>query len=741
MDAHAQTAAPSRRTALAAAIARHLRAHDPERTSLKSAARAAIVMPAVFAFADNAIGNPQTTIFSAFGSFSMLVLADFQGPPRGRLKAYLTLAGIGVALIALGTVCSRSAAAGTSVMALVGFTILFAGLINRYFAAGGLAALLSFILAVNVPASASAIPARLEGWGLACTVGIAAAMLLWPPRPRLELRPAAARAFGDIADLLQSELDGAASLVDRIAQSDEAVASLRRRFVATPYRPTGPTSSAEALAFLVDELDWLRSIVVRRARAGDDVCPGENRETVAAAISVLRAGAARLNGGDERPDLERLVRARESGIEALLRNVRDLPANRDETVLAAALEPSFRGHQLSYAAWEVGANAMLATGAAAPEAEGGMRWRASGPIAAARLLAQQARARSVWFQNSVRGAVGLTIAVYVAQRASLQHAFWVVLGTLSVLRSNALGTGATILQAVAGTAVGIVVGGGLIVLIGSNHGLLWAALPVAVLLAAYAPRAISFAAGQAGFTVVLLVLFNIIQPTGWKVGLVRVEDVAIGFGISLAVGLLFWPRGARAALRDSVADAYAASADYMAAAATSSDVGVVRTTSRAAARRLDDTYRQFLAERGHELRDMNSVGTLVNGSTRVRLAAHSLVTMAAETGAWDRSEGLDHQASALRTWYLELAEAIRRAEPAPPAQRGDVGGEEETLRHLDEAVADGDRDRIRAALGAALASEHMAGLRESEARLARALDGLTAERTRVVGTAAVVSPG
>ena len=104
--------------------------------ALKSAARAAIVMPAVFAFADNVIGNPQTTIFSAFGSFSMLVLADFQGPPRGRLKAYLTLAGIGVALISLGTVCSRSAAAGTSVMALVGFTILFSGLINRYFAAG-----------------------------------------------------------------------------------------------------------------------------------------------------------------------------------------------------------------------------------------------------------------------------------------------------------------------------------------------------------------------------------------------------------------------------------------------------------------------------------------------------------------------------------------------------------------------------------------------------------------------------
>src|SRR5205807_5270308 len=291
-----------------------------------------------------------------------------------------------------------------------------------------------------------------------------------------------------------------------------------------------------------------------------------------------------------------------------------LPAGHDSSALASVLEPSFRAHQLSYAAWELGANALLATGSAPPGGDSDRRSIPSGLRGVARLLAEQARARAVWFQNSARGAAGLTIAVYVAQRASLQHAFWVVLGTLSVLRSNALGTGATILQAVAGTAVGIVGGGGLIVLIGSNHGLLWAALPVAVLLAAYAPRAISFAAGQAGFTVVLLVLFNIIQPTGWKVGLVRVEDVAIGFGISLAVGLLFWPRGARAALRDSVAEAYATSANYMAAAALSIDSGDARRTAGAATRRLDDTHRQFLAERGHERLDMGLVGTLVTGA-------------------------------------------------------------------------------------------------------------------------------
>ena len=40
---------------------------------------------------------------------------------------------------------------------------------------------------------------------------------------------------------------------------------------------------------------------------------------------------------------------------------------------------------------------------------------------------------SVWLQNSLRGAAGLAIAVYIAQRTGVQHGFWVVLGTLSVL--------------------------------------------------------------------------------------------------------------------------------------------------------------------------------------------------------------------------------------------------------------------------------------------------------------------
>jgi hypothetical protein len=75
----------------------------------------------------------------------------------------------------------------------------------------------------------------------------------------------------------------------------------------------------------------------------------------------------------------------------------------------------------------------------------------------------------------------VALAVLIAQRAGLQHAFWVVLGTLSVLRSNALGTGSTILSALAGTAVGILLGAALITGIGTSQPVLWALLPVAVL--------------------------------------------------------------------------------------------------------------------------------------------------------------------------------------------------------------------------------------------------------------------
>src|SRR5262249_29156072 len=128
----------------------------------------------------------------------------------------------------------------------------------------------------------------------------------------------------------------------------------------------------------------------------------------------------------------------------------------------------------------------------------------------ATVAASHATVRSVWFINSVRSAVALALAVAIADLSSVQHGFWVVLGTISVLRTNAAATGSTVLRALVGAAIGFVVGGVLLVAIGSSTDALWIALPLAVFVAGYTPGTAPFVIGQAAFTVTVAVLFNLL---------------------------------------------------------------------------------------------------------------------------------------------------------------------------------------------------------------------------------------
>ena len=50
----------------------------------------------------------------------------------------------------------------------------------------------------------------------------------------------------------------------------------------------------------------------------------------------------------------------------------------------------------------------------------------------------------------------------------------------------------------------------------------------------------------------VLIVFNIIVPTGWQVGLIRVEDVVVGALVGVVVSLLLWPRGAGASVNRAI---------------------------------------------------------------------------------------------------------------------------------------------------------------------------------------------
>jgi hypothetical protein len=699
-----------------------LRARDPGFAALRRAARTAIVMPTLFAIGNEVIGNAEVATFAAFGSFAMLVLVDFGGPMRERLQAQAALALAGGVIVCAGTLASGNPWLAAAGMAVLAFVVLFAGVVSSVLASASTSLLLAFILPVSLRGDASSIPDRLAGWGMAAAASLVAIALLWPTPTRSPLRAPAVAACRALAARLRAEVahvlggEGAPTAEQReqaIADADAAVAGLHRGFLATPYRPTGLSTPARTIVRLVDDLNWLNAIVEARPVPGAGT-PG--RATCAVKIAgaaVLERGADLLevHGGDPQ-DLRSALADLRASLGTMERSATlDLPVapappgmgemGEEERVseLVTALDPSFRAQELSFAVTQVAVNVELTA-----IAEQRSWWQrlmgrqpegVGGPLMAAHERAAAALEwRSVWLHNSLRGAAALGLAVLVANLTGVDHSFWVVFGTLSVLRSNALNTGQFAARGVLGTALGFAAGALLLAIVGTNTAVLWVLLPLAVLLAGVAPAAISFTAGQAAFTLTLLILFNLLQPAGWHLGLVRIEDVALGCAVSLVVGLLFWPRGASAALRQSLATAYSETARYLAAAIQfgmfccdpTQPAPPVPTDEAvravAASRRLDDTFRSFLAERGAKPIPLAEVTGLVTGVAALRLTADAVLEL------WRRGE---HQAEGDRTaasiellrasslverWYDELAMSLADGDdvPAPLTRAVDADG-------------------------------------------------------------------
>jgi uncharacterized membrane protein YccC len=107
---------------------------------------------------------------------------------------------------------------------------------------------------------------------------------------------------------------------------------------------------------------------------------------------------------------------------------------------------------------------------------------------------------------------------------------------------------------------------------------------------------------------VIVLLFNLLKPTGWTVGLIRLEDVVIGSVIGIAIGMAIWPRGASAELARVLGRLFVSGSEYV-RATTAELVGPVRARDArslspeearravtAAATEAEDVFSQYLAE-------------------------------------------------------------------------------------------------------------------------------------------------
>ncbi len=422
-------------------------------------------------------------------------------------------------------------------------------------------------------------------------------------------------------------------------------------------RPIAPARRDRAFVQLLIECERILDIIERpfnlnRAAVRPDL--PEGNQLVASVVAVLRSSAAVLKGGD-RPDIHAIEVARLQHRVALdgwaaeqLRSGRSI----EEVLDGLGVDDTLR--VVSYVTFTLGRHAIIAAGAKLDAGDAA--------IDVLQAIRTHLEPPSTVLQGTLRVAIGLALAVFIAGAFGLSHAFWVVLGTIQVLRSNALGTGRTIVLAVAGNAIGVLIGGAFALIAGNDLNIMWIAFPVAVFLAAYAATTIGFMLSQAAFTINLIIVFNLISPAGWQVGLVRIEDLMVGAVISLLVGLLLWPHGARRELARALGSVYRGLVEYVGlgfdrvlgfvpaaefeprTAADAIRKDVVRARDRA-----DAAFDTFITEKGDRSFDQETAAFLLSSANHAILAGDLLEVVA----------GMGYQAGACADGAREVHEQVR----------------------------------------------------------------------------------
>ena len=612
--------------------AERLRDKDPDYDALRRAVRATIVIPIAAAAGFAVGGASQTPLFAIFGAVSLLITVDFPGNRPARALAYGGLAVNGAVLIVLGTVLAPHPWAAVVAMFVVGTLVSFSGVLSEIVAAGQRATLLLFILPLCTPVGP--IPERLLGWLIALAICIPAALFLFGPRHHDELRRHAAQVCRLLADRLRGQAGA--------REVNRAMNALYDSFMGADYRPVALSAGSRALVRVVDDLGWicdqvaddtgelfgdLRDPTVRVLLDSAALLQIQDRNKRALRAVDLRAALAeqrRLAQGSYRDDIAAMLATPD---DATAVEVGRSLLERRTISATIAVAGRVIGNAAFADARPVWARVL---GRRLPET-GAADWVMPETVAVAQITRGLASTQAVVLRNSLRTGLGLAAAVAVTHLFPVEHGFWVVLGAMSVLRSSALATGTRVWRAVLGTAIGFVLGALLIELVGVNPVVMWILLPVVAFGSAYVPKVASFIAGQAAFTMMVLINFNLIMPTGWRVGLVRVEDVVIGALVGIVVSTLMWPRGATAAVSTAIDGAREVAAQFLRAAVlrvtrgaseeSTDRVIALAHTSLTASRTMDDAVRHYLSENGAATEQRAPVVRAATRATRARAAA------------------------------------------------------------------------------------------------------------------------
>ncbi|MFF5181203.1 FUSC family protein [Micromonospora sp. NPDC000316] len=701
-----------------------LRRRDPGDAVLRRAVRLTLVASVVFYAGRYGAGSSVLATYALFGTVAAGSFAQLPGPAPQRARILIASLPAVWALIAVGTLLAWSTWAAAAGMLVIGFAVTFAGVGNPRIVGLGSALQLVYILASFPPYQPGSLPERLGGVTLAIVLLAVAEVLLWPDPVPISYRQRLADAADGVAAFLDATAD---ALTDPDADRDardrrrerasDAVAALALSRTTPAWAPTAASARHRALRICAAAL---REALVEVNRLASDA-PAEPIRDLAAAwllrscADTTRAAGRSLPPGAPPVDLGalnaaigRAETAYPSGQDA--GGVPDVPRmGRDATALALADQVRV-----------LAVGARVANGVR-PDADddysGLFEYARHGPSTLYwRQLRSHLAPRSAQLQSSLRLAVALAIARVVAGVLQLTHGFWVLLATLTVLRTSASDTRTALRPAVLGTIAGAAVSG--VVMLVVDAPIVYAVvLPVTLLLALGVGRLLGPVWQQALFTVLLTVVFAQLSPEGWRLAEARLVDVVLGAVIGVLAGVAIWPRGAGRDLRPNAADYLTASADAIdeTVRALLGDAPPDRALDRVRQRMVlvDSSYCQYHSERHDAVNQGVDWDAVLGTGEHVVLGAESLLRRNPPgcLAGWPAAAGLLRaSAGQLRSAYDALAADIAQGRTSDgaavsPSRVDELdrilplanGADSQSVRHLVEV------DRWLAGLAAALA--------------------------------------
>ncbi len=486
-------------------------------------------------------------------------------------------------LLAIGTTVSTNTAAASVTLFAVALVVSFSAVFSGYFATASSAVIVFYVVATGVEGPTSVIGYREAGLAFGGVMSLLAMGWLWPSRSTAESRVALARVYRMLAEQVGAlgpfGRDDARPPGGGDADSDDdrlpqAILAAEQAIARSAWRPDGLASPHKARMYMLQGARRIAGLIELfhrlpvRSEAGLEDVSNDLVGELASELDRCATGVASYGQVLPEPDRIEKVTERFSTV-GRRRFSEELAAGEGSDRLRSFAAWYFVLQQLSWGASLASIhcramhNAPLEASARSEQSDL-VQTLADGPSVAkwARRARRNLSLRSVHLQNSLRLATGLALARLAVGIFGLQHGFWVGFATLVVLKTSAAGTRSSAFQAAVGTAIGFAVTSVVITTFGVDALIYSIMLPVVVFAAFYLPTTVSFIAGQAFFTMVIVVLFNLLKPAGWTIGLVRFEDVLVGAAIGLFIGVAIWPRGTSSELSRFVGRLFSAGGMY-----------------------------------------------------------------------------------------------------------------------------------------------------------------------------------